>query len=109
MKIIAINYPEKIDYKKDFNISFVLSVKLPVKNVEIKMNDVELIELTGLESTEQIMIGARGKDVFRDKKIILNISYTGPDKKEYSLGSVNNVEVVNVPWYIKILSIVGLI
>lgn len=109
LKIVNINYPEKINYKDDFNMTLLISSKAPIKDINIKVNEKEIVDISELNSAEEILISAKGKDLLNKKTIDVKIEFKDLKDTPYTLENSYNIELINIPWYIDFLNAIGLI
>ncbi len=104
LEITSINYPKNASYKDNFNISLILVVKAPVKDVKIKINDYNVLEIPELETTKSAIIQTSGRDLFDKENLTISIDFKDLNNREYNVDSSYPIEIANVPWYIKLLN-----
>ncbi len=108
LRISDIEYPEVVSYNEDFDISLNLLTEAPVKEVNININGQNVIYVESMEISKKGVIHAKGKDFYKDNKIIIQTSYKDVNDQSYESNAEYFIQVTNAPWYIKILRFLGL-
>jgi len=100
-KIDNFNYPQEIEYRDSGEIRFDLSAESPAKNLVIKMNNQQLFSFDVYEGRENLVIPFKGKYFYKkDSGIILE--YEDANGKKYSQKQEIDINVTNVPFYVKV-------
>ncbi len=102
LKIASIDYPEVVGYKDNFNITAILIVEAPIKDIKIIINNENVINIKELEISKTAVIMAKGKNFFDKNEINIKIEFKDLNNKIYKVESSYPIQVKNVPWYIKI-------
>ena len=99
LTIRGLIYPGEVSYDQEFNFDFILDVNSEAKAIEIKLNNKRL-NFKNLDQSKKFEIKSYGKDFY--KKInILEINYKDKNDKKYNINQDLNINVKNVPFYIK--------
>ncbi len=101
--LTGINVPQAVNYDENFNVSFILSVKVPVQNVEIFINNHSVTTIPNLESSKKVIITGFASDYVRRKAADIHIHFNDENGKEYDFLRSVPVSVENVPWFIQAL------
>lgn len=104
LKITSISYPEKVDYSQDFNLTLNLVVEAPVKDVKIRINNRNVIDLENLDISKSAVIMTRGKEFLNTNEILVDLEFKDINNKVYNLKSGYPIHINNIPWYIKLLN-----
>ncbi len=106
LKIYDINYKNIINYNDNFEIKLDLTSKVPVKNVVLYMND-NPINLGDIENSKKLNIETNGKNLKNILKIKIN--YKDDNDKDYIFEEDYPIEIINIPWYIKLFRTIGIL
>lgn len=108
LRISNIEYPNKAKYKDEFNISMILAVNAPVKNIKIKINEKPLLNIESLDAPKSLIIKTSGKEFTDQKEIIANLDFEDLNNKDYSLEFSYPIEITDIPWYVRALKTFGI-
>lgn len=97
-----------VNYKDRFEIPFVLTSTINVKDIEIDVEGKNIAKVNALNQTSKITVSAKGKD-FLDNEIRIEATYFDEYNHEYHLKKSFPLEVKNIPWYIKLLMKIGIL
>ncbi len=100
LTITSIDYPENVDYSGDYKISFVLNSDSEIKDVVIKLGDDKVFDIPSLKDSNDFSIDFKG-DKFYNKEQDLSISYKDLNDNPYSINQEININVNNIPFYVK--------
>ncbi len=101
LRISNLDYPEIIDYKDSSNLKFDISAKSPAKNLVVYIGKKEIFKFDVYEGTENFIVPFNGRYFYKkDNKIILE--YEDDNGIKYKTEQELNIEVNNIPFYIKI-------
>ena len=103
LRISNIDYPARVGYRDEFNISMILAVNAPVEKVNIRINKKHILNIESLEAPKSIIMRTSGKDFINQKEIIVNLDFRDLNNKDYYLEFKYPIEIINVPWYAKFL------
>jgi len=109
LKILSMEYPKTIKYGDKFNIKFVVSTKIPIKDIKIKINDAEVATIQSIESIQQIAISTNSKNFLYKKGIKLGLDFKDPEDKLYNLEYNYPIQVTEISWYMEFLHFLGLV
>ena len=86
-----------------------LLVKVPVKELEVFVNDIKVSEIPELSKSKKILIMAEASEFVSSDKIKLSIKFK--DKQGKQQESINEypIKILNVPWYVKLLAFLHLL
>ena len=102
-------YPINVGYSDNFNFIIILTSKVPVKDVQININNNPVMKLDSVTETRQIIISTGGRDLYNsDGRIKITLDYKDLNDKEYTVNSDYPLNIINVPWYVKLFSFFGL-
>ncbi len=104
-------YPNPTSYLDKFNFTIILTTSIPVKDVQINIDDNPIMKLDSVIDTKQIIIFTSGKDLYNhnNKLINIKIDYKDLNDKIYNTKYDYALTVLDVPWYIKLLAFLHLI
>jgi len=102
LKINNLEYPSQIKYGEKSSLFFNLNSKSPAKEVLVKLNNKELFSFEFYEENEkfEVPFSSNYFNTYKDSKI--KISYKDFNGEEYSTEEDINIEVTDVPFYVKI-------
>lgn len=95
--------PERVAYADEFQVSFVMNVKAPVKDVTTYVNGRELVAIPSLLNSKKLIIKTQGSEYVREKRINLKITYKDRNDKEYAFTKAYPVQIADVPFFIRVL------
>jgi transglutaminase-like putative cysteine protease len=95
--------PTKFDYKKKENITIHLKAEAKAKDVSIRLKKVATISMDSLEGTKVVTAEFNPKRI-RKGKIKADIRYKDELGKEYIASKTFDIEITNIPWYMKIIN-----
>src|SRR3989344_2040612 len=102
-------YDSEVDYNEKTKIEMDLLVKVPVKELEVFVNDIKVSEIPELSKSKKILIMAEASEFVSSDKIKLSIKFK--DKQGKQQESINEypIKILNVPWYVKLLAFLHLL
>lgn len=103
-----LRYPEIVDYNNEYKINFNLNSDSEAKNVLIKLGDKELFNIEALKGENDFIVEVKGRD-FYNKELDLSVEYKDKNNKLYSLKNPIDIEVENIPFYIKYSLLIAII
>jgi len=99
--ITGLNYPEEIKYRDSGEIKFDLEMRSPAKNLVIYINNKELFRFDVYEGNENFILPFNAKYFYRRPSKLI-FEYEDDNGLKYSREQVININVINVPFYVKI-------
>ncbi len=108
IKITSIEYQENLLYNEDFDISFVLTSDVKVKNLKLKITGQQSLVIEELKGSKDIIVSLNSKH-FINRPITIELEYEDEFNRPYSQKYQYNVNIQNVPWYAKLLALFRLI
>ncbi len=108
VKIMALNYKKQLNYNEPFNISFMIYSIAKIDNIEIKIGSLEPIYLNSQDIENKITINTNSK-YFSSNKVHIKLSYEDEYGRKYTKERDATIQVLNTPWYAKILSFFSLL
>src|SRR3989338_8361678 len=109
IKILSLQYPEKVKYEEDLEIKFLLSTRTPVQDIKININNVEEVEIDKLNTKKEVIITTKGKKFLGKDEVKFELEFKDLKDKSYKLEYSYPIEIIEIPWYIKILQFLNLI
>ncbi|MDD5133111.1 MAG: transglutaminase-like domain-containing protein [Candidatus Nanoarchaeia archaeon] len=107
LKISNLNFPDLILYKQPTNLTFLLSVDTPVKNIIFKLNGEEFFKLDNFVKQENRIFIFTGKKLYGPTYNNLSITYEDENGHSYQTSKSFLVNVKKVPFYARILYWLG--
>ena len=107
--ITSVDYNINPDYNDDMKLEMLISLKLPVNDLRIYINDAKVFTTDKLERSRGLVISAKGKSFAGDNELDIEINFKDKNGKEYAKKKTYPIEVKNVPLYIKFLSLLHII
>ena len=101
LEISSFEFKDNVDYDEEFDISFVLSSEAEIKNLMIKLDDLEPISIKKNKKSLPISIKAKGKYFLDEVDMIL--TYDDEYGNSFSLEESRGIIITNVPWYSSII------
>ena len=98
-----VRVPESVAYNDPFVLSFVMSVKAPVKDVSVLLNNQEVILLQTLDSSKKVVVNTYGREYVRNPVANVTIKFSDQNDKPYSFSKSIPVKVESVPFFIRLL------
>jgi len=95
--------PTELPYNTVTNLTFVMSVKAPVKDVILFVNKEKIVSLPSLESSKKVYVPIYSNTFVHDGSLNLTITYKDRNHKQYSFTKENTLTVTNVPFIFRIL------
>lgn len=102
-----LDYPTQIDYNDELIINFKLESQPLVKNINIKINNVDSF-IQEFQGTKEISIKTSPKH-FLDNNINIKITYQDENGNSYETSETSTILVTNLPWYAYILRLFAII
>jgi len=109
LQISGVYYNTTPNYEDNVKIDIALSLKLPVEDIRIFINDGQVFAAEKLERSRGLSIFAKGKNFAGTRTLEIKILYKDLNGKEYSETKIYTIEVQNSPWYVNLLAALGLI
>jgi len=103
------NIPSQVDYNENLNISFVIILKAPVKDIQIYLGKDKLFSLDQLDSSKKVTIYTRGKDLLKQASKNLIVKFRDENNKKYEISQQLEIRIINIPFFSKILYLLSLI
>jgi len=100
LKIKKLDYPENVEYDKDYKIKFSLFSESEIKNIIIKLGKDVVFDINNLKGSQDFDINFKGKNFYK-KDLDLTIDYKDLNNKQYSLKQDMKINVVGIPFYIR--------
>jgi len=92
--------PKISNYKnKNFNIS--LFTDIPIYNLTLNINNIYEKKLDLLNEQQNVSIDFESKNLMF-KPMFINLTYHDKYGKEYNKYKTEQIEVINLPWYVKL-------
>ncbi|SRR3989338_367800 len=101
--ITNFNIPEVVAYSENFNLSFIMSVKAPVENVSIKVNEEGVVFLPRLEGSKRVVVSTFGNEYVKRKSANVTIGFSDRNGKGYEFSRVVPVRVEKVPLLVRLV------
>ncbi len=101
LKIEDLNISDKLNYKDKYDLGFTLKSDAKIFDLKIFLNDELLYDQDSFDKLEEFLIKLKGKS-FYNKSNRLTITYKDQNGAEYKIEKELNIEVFNVPWYIRL-------
>ena len=98
-----VRVPESIAYNDPFVLSFVMSVKAPVKDVSVLLNNQEVILLPTLDSSKKVVVNTYGREYVRNPTANVTINFKDQNGKAYAFSKSIPVQVEKVPFFVRLL------
>ncbi len=103
MVVTDFKVPDQVDYGADTEVSFVMQVKAPVKEVQVFANDRKVIVIPDLLNSKRLILKSPGSEFVRAKRMDLRITYKDDNGKQYTFTQKYPMNVVNVPVFVQVL------
>ena len=116
-KVLKLNYikipkllitkvrPEKVDYNVNTEVIFSLSSSIKAYNIEIDIKGYKSLYIDELDGEKEISLNINSKNLMNGLR--MDIKYKDEKGNEYSYDWNYPFVVEKVPWYVKILDVVG--
>lgn len=92
--------PQTTEYKNNkFNV--LVSTDIPIYNATLNINDLYKQYLNSLQETQNIPVTLESKN-FLFEPMFINLTYHDQYGKMYNKYSTQEIEITNIPWYIKL-------
>ncbi len=98
-----INAPDLVGYDTNFNITFILSVKAPVQDVRININNHEVTDIPKMENSKRVIVSTNGREYVRLPDANITINFKDRNEKQYHFTKILPIKVENVPFIIRVL------
>ena len=108
IKITSIEYQENLLYNEDFELSFVLTSDVKVKNLKLKITGQQSLVIEELKGSKDIIVSLNSKH-FINRPITVDLEYEDEFNRPYSQKYQYSVNISNVPWYARLLALFRLI
>ncbi len=102
LRINNIIQQEIIPYNEQVNMSLILNTDAPVYNIAVRINNQEFI-IDKLDNIEKISFDINSKYLLDKNDIVLR--YEDENKNIYETSDIFYVNLINVPWHIKIINL----
>ncbi len=103
MIVTNFQVPEQIRYGDAFQMSFVMQVKAPVKDVRTLVNGHEVIAIPSLVASKKLIIKTDGSEYVSRGEANITIEYKDENDRLYSVSNAYPMRVTDVPFFIRIL------
>lgn len=100
LTINNLSYPKKANYNDKYKITFTLNADSEAKEVVVRFGGRKVFSIDSLKGENDFGIDFKGSN-FYDKRSDLLISYKDYNDKSYSLTQEIDVQIENLPFYIK--------
>jgi len=94
--------PSSTEYNKYFDLNFILSTTVPIKNIKVSINDIEYSQILYSEGSQKVITTVNSKRFVNDP-IKLKLEYQDENDHSYITEKTLPIEITNVPWYIKLI------
>jgi len=108
LKIENLEYDNELNFKDMGELKFSVGSDSPGYNVIIKMGNRNVFDIDKFSGIDSFLIPYEG-GFFYNKDQTLIIEYEDNNGKKYNLEEELNINVLEVPFYIKILDFIGLV
>jgi len=105
LSISDIKYPREIPYGESFKFDVLLNVKVPVKDVHLFINDIEVFKIDFMDGSKKASMKFNSDDLYKKDNINLRIDFKDKNDKQYSIDKDYPVQVTNVPFLVRFFSI----
>jgi hypothetical protein len=92
--------PKVSDYKNK-NFDVLLSTDIPIYNLTLNINNIYGKKIDILYEPQNISVEFESKNLM-NKPLFVNLTYHDKYGKTYNRYKIENIEVVSIPWYIKL-------
>ena len=101
LSISDIKYPREIPYGESFKFDVLLNVKVPVKDVHLFINDIEVFKIDFMDGSKKASMKFNSDDLYKKDNINLRIDFKDKNDKQYSIDKDYPVQVTNVPFLVR--------
>lgn len=96
------NYSKEIDFNDETEFSMILLVKAPVHDVRLFIDGRDIAVIPEINNSKKAVIKLTGKDFVKDNSFNLKITFKDRNERGYTLQKDYKLNVLNVPWYVKL-------
>ena len=108
VKIKIEGLPQEIRYNQEVEMNIMITTGEPIQNVELFLNDEKITHAEEIRQANQITVKAEGKNFFKEEEIKIRLVYEkNGERKEEEM--INAVDIVKVPWVLKLLKVVRIL
>ncbi len=108
LKVESIDYPKQVDYNQPLTITFDLDSDVIVKDLEIKIDNLDPLIVEQSQGTKTIKLETNSNH-FINNRLDIKVDYKDENGKEYQLTETFDILVTNLPWYARILRVFKLL
>ncbi len=107
--ISGIIYNNKPNYGTTNRIELVLSLKAPIKDIEIFLEGSKILSDQELTKPKKLIILSDPSDFIDKDSFEIKLKFKDENNREYTTSKSYPIKVMKIPWYIKILDFLGIL
>lgn len=108
LRINGLNYDNELRYKDTGELRFELISDSEAYDVSVRLGKKEIFNIVKFDGTDSFLIPYEGS-FFYNKNNILTVEYEDNNGREYLAEERININVIDIPFFVKILNFIGLI
>ena len=102
VQIVNLEYPKTVDYRGEGEVKFTLVPNSKVNSVEVSVGNKRVFSKEELRFRNDFVVPFDG-DFFFFREPYIEVIYKDVNNKEHIIREVVNIDIMNVPWYAKIM------
>lgn len=105
LSISDVKYPQKVSYGENFKFDVLLNVKVPVNDVHLFINDLEVFKIDFMEGSKKASMKFNSENLYKKNNVTLRVDFKDKNGKQYSINKDYPVTITDVPFFVRLFSI----
>ena len=103
LSISDVKYPQKVSYGENFKFDVLLNVKVPVNDVHLFINDLEVFKIDFMEGSKKASMKFNSENLYKKNNVTLRVDFKDKNGKQYSINKDYPVTITDVPFLLDYL------